>query len=239
MNPVILAPIHRPRDAWSLLGNVVRQRASIPTLVIENGSAKGAYDGPGEVRYVEGVSTAGAARNACLEAARAAGFDAFIFFDADDFYDPTYVASRLGLLAQGYDAIGKTQGWCMLDDGLYRFGASGSILPSGGTYAGLVASALPFDDRLTVGEDHAWWRAMTAAGRRMHLDLDRAGYVYMRHDANTWQMPSALVRLGRGPAEYFGHELPSTPLGCVEVRDEPTSEEIFRVLHDASSYKTK
>lgn len=110
LDPVILCPTSPPQR----LGSLVRKHHPAGRQGPRNSSSRN-----GDAIVVTRVpgswcaamhGPVGAARNACLEAARAAGLDSFIFLDADDSYDANYVPSRLALLERGHEAIGKTQG---------------------------------------------------------------------------------------------------------------------------------
>jgi len=252
MKTVILSPLHRPRDVAQLMDNSVRQSHRIPVIVVENGEALGCFKSLQDFNSVQDYKTVikdfkvvsspevkgvGAARNACLAAAREAGADAFIFMDADDYYGPRYVDEYIRALHflsdHGYSAIGKTQGWALLGDGLYRFPASTTTLPSGGTYAGFVQDAEPFPETIVHGEDHLWWKAMAQAGKRTFLSLNQDHYCYIRHQSNTWVLPDPLVRLGRGVADYYGRRHPNAidkKLKPIEQRGNPSQPEISAAM---------
>ena len=142
-------------------------------VVVANGcdvDTKG-IKGKVEVRkHAEPLGYGGAA-NACLEAVDAIGADRFAFFDAGDQYDPKYLSKVAEALAD-YDACGQ--------GGFYKETTYGRILQcpercsvpcsfgmSGGTLAGWLAKALPFDQTLPKGEDREWCLRMLKAGHSL------------------------------------------------------------------------
>lgn len=121
-------------------------------------------------RYSSPLGYGGAA-NACLEAACEIGADRFAFFDAGDLYGSFYL-EKVAQALTAYDACGQ--------GGFYMESVRGRLLQCperssveatfgmmGGTLAGHLSKALPFDAALHKGEDHAWCRAMLKAGRSL------------------------------------------------------------------------
>ena len=238
MKSVILAPLHRPEDAPNLAANIDRQRVWADVIVVENGLGIGSYKGRGKVLQVESKGV-GAARNACIEAAREDGQECFIFFDADDYYGRGYVSNCLAFLqTHNVVAAGRSQGWTMLSDGLYRFDHVETMLPSGGTLIGIIADALPFPEDVLIGEDHAWWQAMIKAGKSVALTGDQQDYCYVRHSNNTYVMDETLFRAGRGTAYYYG-DLPleaiSSSPNLLEARSQPSHAQIMEALKRVGS----
>jgi len=240
LKSVILAPLHRPEDAVNLAANIERQSIRADVIVVENGPGIDSYKGRGKVLRIDSKGV-GAARNACIEAAREDGQKCFFFFffDADDYYGPDYVRGCLNFLIRNpVSAAGRSQGWTILSDGLYRFDHVETILPSGGTLMGVLADALPFPEDVVIGEDHAWWQAMIAAGKSVALTGDQRDYCYIRHSHNTYVMDETLFRLGRGPVHYYGKLPPeaiSGTLEAIETRPHPSNAEVMAALKRVGS----
>jgi hypothetical protein len=219
----VIAPHARPEFAANLLANFRRQRAVEALLVVvENGVAVGG-EWPAGVVVLRSEPHQADAMNAGLKWLRANGNAPWARFDDDDYYSADYLADvETGLWM--YPVVGKTWGFVLFDDGLYRFGGAQhghAQTLTGGTLAAQSADVVPFGR--FADDDVQWCRDMRQSG----VDLwatEHRGYCYDRRSRNAPRVITTgpvVTRWGFGAAEYHGTvgpeyvDAPGAPRRCV------------------------
>jgi glycosyltransferase involved in cell wall biosynthesis len=195
MRPLVAIPFSRPACAASVALTLARQTVHADAVVVENGPALGAYPG---ATIVSGPS-AGAARNAAIDYARAGGYDWIVFLDDDDYYGPEYVRQCVALAASG-SADAYHQGMAFVrfeDDRLFAFG--GTALG----YACVIANSLvlrvdgaPYFPEMSGGEEKAWtksYRGRITVAPPWH-------HIYNRTGSNSWAATRVQMLYTYGPA---------------------------------------
>lgn len=228
----VIAPHARSEFSENLLANFRRQRGvEAQLLVVENGSAVGAVSAD-EATVICSDAHQADAMNAGLAWLRANGGSPWARFDDDDHYSPDYLAEVERDLTT-HEIVGKTWGFVMFDDGLYRFGQvehGPAETCTGGTLAARTADVAPFLRQ--PDDDVHWCRDMRASGATIWAGAHR-GYCYDRRSRSAPRViaTSPLVtRWGFGDAEYHGRvpvEFVDAPRAPLRAAPRPTTEEIF------------
>lgn len=236
----VIVPHARPEFTENLLTNFRRQRGvDARMLVVANGPAAVVpfSMGPG-VTVIRSPNHQSDAMNAGLDWLRSNGDGAWARFDDDDYYGPEYLSEVVDEL-RAHPVVGKTWGFVLFDDGLYRFyglesGPAEGL--TGGTHAANTAQVEPY--RRMVGEDLQWCRDMQARGVAVWATSHR-GYCYDRR-SNRRGAPRiittgpAATRWGFGASLFYG-PLSMTAVDAPELRplcarDRPTDAELMAEL---------
>ncbi len=233
----VIAPHARPRFASNLLSNFRRQEdVEARLLVVENGPAIGA-SWPSDVSVIRASAHQADAMNAGLAWITSAGYGPWARFDDDDYYGPGYLASVVGALELA-PVVGKTWGFVMFDDGLYRFAGTehgACDVLTGGTLAARSADVAPFQRR--PDDDVQWCRDMRARGASLWASSHR-DYCYdrraERHGEQRVITTSPLItRWGFGAAEYHGDvpiQYVDAPHAALRPAPPPTDAEMMAAL---------
>ncbi len=234
----VIAPHARPEFSANLLDNFRRQRgAEAQLVVVENGSAVGAVSAD-EATVICSDAHQADAMNAGLAWLRANGGGPWARFDDDDWYSPDYLAD-VEREFTAHEVVGKTWGFVMFDDGLYRFGQieHGAVETcTGGTLAARTADVAPFLPQ--PDDDVRWCRDMRERGTTIWAGAHR-GYCYDRRSRSAPRVidTSPLVtRWGFGYAEYYGRvplEFVDAPSAAIRVAPQPTTEELVAEMNSA------
>lgn len=232
----VIVPHARPEFSRNILANIGRQRGvEARLLVVANGSAIGAIRSDERCTVITSEAHQSTAMNTGLDWLRAAGDGAWARFDDDDFYGPDYLAETVEAL-RAHPVVGKTWGFVLFDEGLFRFGgAEGgpSDCLTGGTLAAATANVEPFQRKL--GEDLQWCRDMRASGVEVWATTHR-NYCYDRRTerggaprlinskpvATRWGFGGAAEFHGLVPPEYVN--APAPPQKLVAA---PSESELF------------
>lgn len=191
MRPVVICPLHRPKDLPNLVANWRRQKVRGDLVVVENGEAVGACRAAGfSAAVVLGSDRhVSAALNVGLSHALADGYGHWTKWDADDYYGSDYLLELFGAFAAGHRFVGKSDAFVRLADGrLTLFTLAGSnqkvtVGFHGPTLSSEVWSGLPrfrTDLPQPWGEDTAWCDDMRTLG----IDgwaTSRWNFCYLRH----------------------------------------------------------
>lgn len=176
----VILPIHDPRHWPTVLACYLKQTHTDRCLIIvANGFdeylpgfelALGVY----QTKEMLGVSRA---CNVGMNIARSKNIEQFARWDCDDLYLPEDTAERVKGLAQSrvvgrseYPYVDVATGEVVIV-GEGTAGKSGYVALTGGTLAGYVADAVPFDPKLPVAEDAAWVIEMRVRYRILPLSL--------------------------------------------------------------------
>jgi hypothetical protein len=210
----VIAPHARPEFSANLLANFRRQRGvEAQLLVVENGEAVGAVAAE-DASVICSASHQADAMNAGLAWLRANGGGAWARWDDDDRYSPDYLAEVERELVT-HEVVGKTWGFVLFDDGLYRFGGienGHAEMLAGGTLAARTADVAPF--KRFNDDDVHWCRDMRASGVELWAGPHQ-GYCYNRA---TRQSPRAIeggpavTRFSFGPSLFYGPQ----PMSAVD-----------------------
>ncbi len=230
MRLAALCPVHRPDYLPVLERTVARLRLEPHDVhLVLNGVALEVPAPVWATTHRHDCSDVGEARNHCLDAVRASGHELFAFLDADDYYSPYWIDLVRSRLLR-HDACALAPAWTWVGGDLIRF-TRGSDSTLGGTIAGHVAKALPFQGSL--GEDTQWGDFMRAAGRRVSVPSDPSGYVYCPRPSGTARFNRARLLWTRGPALSYGRLPPSAiddplPEGVL-LQEEPNPGDLTRI----------
>ncbi len=232
----VIAPHARPGFTANLLANFRRQRGvEARLLVVENGEANWSVEQSSGVTVIASGAHQATAMNAGLEWLRAYGDGAWARFDDDDWYSPDYLA-HVEREITAHEVVGKTWGFVMFDDGLYRFGQTehGAVETcTGGTLAARTADVAPFLQQ--PDDDVHWCRDMRERGATIWAGAHQ-GYCY---DRRTRSAPRVIdtgplvTRWGFGDAEYHGRvpiEFVDSPRAPLRAAPRPTTEEVFNEM---------
>lgn len=206
----VIAPHARPEFSANLLENFRRQRGvEARLLVVENGAAKLHFNSDAAWRVtVCHQQHQAASMNHGLACLRAAGDGPWARFDDDDYYGPDYLAEVVRGLEE-HPVVGKTWGFVLFDDGMYRFhhpesGPAEKL--TGGTLAARSSAVPPFQPR--PDDDLQWCRDLRALGVTLWAS-DHRGYCYDRRSSRggaprVITSGPLVTRWGFGPAEFHG-----------------------------------
>jgi hypothetical protein len=231
----VIAPHARPEFTTNLLDNFRRQRGVEARLVIvANGSAASLRDWPpsDDTTVIWSDAHQSDALNAGLAFLRGHGGGPWARFDDDDYYSPNYLASVAQQLTT-HEVVGKTWGFMLLDDGLYRFGGAENgpaEMLTGGSLAARTANVAPFQRLLY--DDVEWCRDMRARGVELWAG-PHSGYCYDRRSRSAprlIEVSSLVARWGFGDAEYHGRvpiEFVDAPRAPLRAAPRPTTQELL------------
>jgi hypothetical protein len=234
----VIAPHARPEFSANLLANFQRQQGVDAQLVVVQNGAASKVSWPAGVTVLASVAHQSDAMNAGLTWLRTHGNGRWARFDDDDYYGPSYLADTERAL-NAHEVVGKTWGFVLFDEGLYRFdgvenGSSDKL--TGGTLAARTADVLLF--RRQIGEDLQWCRDLRARGVDVWAGSHR-GYCYDRRSARNGApriitSGPVVTRWGfGGTAEYHGAVLPTyvdSPGEPRRIVGKPTDEELVEEM---------
>ncbi len=202
----VIAPHARPEFSANLLANFRRQRGvDAQLLVVENGPAVGAVSSDAATVICSSAHQADA-MNAGLACLRANGGGPWARWDDDDRYSPDYLAEVERELVT-HEVVGKTWGFVLFDDGLYRFGGienGPAEMLAGGTLAARVVDVAPF--KRFNDDDVHWCRDMRSSGVELWAGSHQ-GYCYnrmTRMSPRVIEGGPAVTRFSFGPSLFYG-----------------------------------
>ncbi len=226
----VIAPHARPQFAENLLDNFRRQvGVEARLVVVENGEAIGS-NWPSDVIVLKSQAHQADAMNVGLSATRGA----WARFDDDDYYGASYLAN-VALTLNTHEVTGKTWGFVLFDDGMYRFHGEQddfAAILTGGTLAAATPNVAPFQRR--DDDDVQWCRDMRAAGSELWAS-DHSGYCYdrrtIRHGAaRVITTAPAVFRWAFTEGEYHGQvcrEYVNAPGDALRSAPAPTDDELM------------
>lgn len=226
----IIAPHARPEFASNLLANFRRQRkVNARLVVVENGPASSRW--PCDVVVLRSGYHQADAMNVGLKWLRTEGDGSWARFDDDDYYGPAYLSETTSALRK-HHIVGKTWGFVLFDDGMFRFTGvenQRADLLTGGTLASATAFVPPF--KRYPDDDVRWCQDARLRGFKLWATSHR-NYCYDRRSRTSQRVidtPPLATRWGFGPAEFHGRvtpkfvDHPRAPIGACGV---PTDDEL-------------
>ncbi len=233
----VIAPHARPQFAANLLTNFRRQVGlHCQLIVVENGDASSPW--PADVTVLRSGPHQSTAMNAGLAWLRThGGGGAWARMDDDDYYGPDYLLST-SLELQCHPVVGKTWGFVLFDDGLFRFAGIESA-PATNLTGGSLAATSPFLPAFSLApdDDIRWCRELQASGVPLWASTHRH-YCYdrrsARHGAPRVITTGPLTtRWAFGAAEFHGLVAPSyvdAPAAPLRLVPPPSDDELVAEL---------